>query len=163
VVYCQGCLEKQRIIDRLEEENRRLKERLRYQERKATEGFFGCSTPSSKVPVKPNTLAERQAKRGGTKPGHVGHGRQAVAEEEADRVEEVEMDDTCPCCGGTLEDKGLRSRTVVDCQAVRTEKILYRLQRRWCPLRSPGGAARYRLRQPDCASAPAVAFAGACH
>ena len=56
-----------------------------------------------------------------------------MAEEEADRVEEVEMDDTCPCCGGTLEDKGLRARTVIDCDAVRTEKILYCLQRRWCP------------------------------
>ena len=65
VVYCPGCLKKQRIIDELRDENRRLKAQLRYEQRKATEGFFGSSTPSSKVPVKPNTLAERQEIRGG--------------------------------------------------------------------------------------------------
>ena len=73
---------KQRGIDQLEEEVRRLKERLRYQNRKATEGFFGSSTPSSKIPVKPNTLAERQAKRGGARRGHVGYGREVKDLEE---------------------------------------------------------------------------------
>jgi len=133
LVYCPGCLEKQRRIDELEEEVRRLKAKLRYQQRKATEGFFGSSTPSSKIPVKPNSLEERQAKRGGAKPGHVGHRRQAVDAQEADRVEVVEVDEACPCCGGKLQDKGVRARTVIACDAVRTQKILYRLQRWWCP------------------------------
>ena len=133
VVYCQGCLEKQRRIDELEEEVRRLKSQLRYQQRTATEGFFGSSTPSSKVPVKPNSLAERQEKRGGAKPGHVGHGREIVAEEEADQVEVVEMDDNCPCCGRRLEDKGVRLRTVIDGQPLKKEKVVYRLRRKWCP------------------------------
>lgn len=44
LVYCPGCLEKQRRIDELEEEVRRLKAQRRYEQRKATEGFFGSST-----------------------------------------------------------------------------------------------------------------------
>ncbi len=132
LVYCPECLEKQREIDRLKEENRRLKERLRYQQRKATEGFFGSSTPPSKVPVKPNSLEECQDERGGAKPGHEGHGRQATSPNEADRVQAVEVEDTCPCCGGKLEDKGLRWRTVVDGEPLKKETVVYGLQRRWC-------------------------------
>jgi len=119
LVYCPGCLEKQRRIDELEEEVRRLKAQLRYQQRTAAEGPFGSSTPSSKIPVKPNSLEERQAKRGGAKRGHVGHGRQAVDAQEADRVEVMEVDKACPCCGGKLEDKGVRWRTVIDAQPLK--------------------------------------------
>jgi len=100
LVYCPGCLEKQRRIDELEEEVRRLKAQLRYQQRTAAEGFFGSSTPSSTIPVKPNSLEERQAKRGGAKRGHGGHGRQAVDAQEVDRVEVMEVEEACPCCGG---------------------------------------------------------------
>ena len=48
--YCPGCFEKQSKIDQLLEENQRLRQKLRYEERKAKEGFFGSSTPSSKIP-----------------------------------------------------------------------------------------------------------------
>ncbi len=43
--YCRDCLGKQQEIDRLKEENARLKDRLRYQERNAREAPFGSSTP----------------------------------------------------------------------------------------------------------------------
>ncbi len=142
VVYCKGCLEKQRIIDQLREENRRLKAQLQYEQRKATEGPFGSSTPSSRIPVKPNSLQERQEKRGGAKPGHEGHGRQAVGVEEADRVELVEGENNCPCCGGLLEDKGVRTRTVVDGQPLKKETIVYHLRRKWCPRCRRGFQAR---------------------
>ena len=72
--YCKSCFEKQQI-NRLTWENEQLKAKVRSQERATKEGPFGSATPSSKVPVKPNALAERQARRGGAKPGHVGHGR----------------------------------------------------------------------------------------
>ena len=52
---CPLCLEKQREIDRLKEENVLLRQRLSYRERKDKEGFFGSSTPSSQQPVKANT------------------------------------------------------------------------------------------------------------
>lgn len=45
MVYCKGCLEKQRRIDELEEKVRQLEGQLRYQQRKTTEGPFGSSTP----------------------------------------------------------------------------------------------------------------------
>jgi hypothetical protein len=60
MMYCQQCLEKQQKINELEEEITRLQGKLRRQERTAQEGFFGSSTPSSKVPVKPNSLTLRQ-------------------------------------------------------------------------------------------------------
>jgi len=68
-------VQKQQQLDRLQEELRRVKAKLRYQERTAREGPFGSSTPSSKVPVKPNSLEENQARKGGAKPGHQGYGR----------------------------------------------------------------------------------------
>lgn len=133
ITFCRGCLEKQRRIYDLEEENRRLKAQLRYQERTAKEGFFGSSTPSSKVPVKPNSLAERQARRGGAKFGHKGNGRKAVSAAEADRVESVGVQKECPGCGAELEPKGFRPRTVIECEPVKIERILYLVERKRCP------------------------------
>lgn len=51
MTYCKGCLNKQQKINELEEQIFSLKAKLCYQERTAKEGFFGSSTPSSKVPV----------------------------------------------------------------------------------------------------------------
>jgi len=127
---CLQCLEKQRVIDNLKEEVVRLKAKLRYQERTAKEGLFGSSTPSSKVPVKPNTGPKRQ---GGGKRGHSGHGRSSVLPEEADRTEKVEAAEFCPDCGEHLVDNGTRPRTVVDCRPVRIETIVYLLQQKVCP------------------------------
>jgi hypothetical protein len=54
---CAACLQKQRVIDRLTEENQRLKPRLRYQERQAAEGCFGSGPPSAKRPLNANTTS----------------------------------------------------------------------------------------------------------
>ena len=62
---CEGCLQKQRKIDQLLEEVQRLKAKLRYQERKDKEGFFGSSTPSSQLPLKANTDQENRNHKGG--------------------------------------------------------------------------------------------------
>ncbi len=64
-IICSECGVKQEEIYRLREENQRLKAKIRNQDRKITEGFFGSSTPSSKKPVKPNTKIEK--KNGGAK------------------------------------------------------------------------------------------------
>jgi transposase len=130
---CPQCLEKQREIDRLREENTRLKQQLRYRQRQAEQGAFGSSTPSSQLPAKANTPQDGRAKRGGAPVGHVGHGRRALDPEGADRVETVSVDSRCPQCGGILEPKGFRERTVFDSQPVDTERILYRLERKYCP------------------------------
>ena len=133
MTYCKECLNKQQKINDLEEEIVSLRTKLRYQERTAKEGFFGSSTPSSKIPVKPNSQKEYQRNRGGGKPGHQGHGRTSICEEDADKVEKIHIDDTCPDCGSTLEDKGTKTRTVMDCQPVKMKKVVYHLQRKRCP------------------------------
>ena len=96
MTYCKGCLFKQQKINELEEEICSLKSKLRYQERTAKEGFFGSSTPSSKLPIKPNSQKEHQRNRGGGKPGHKGHGRTSISEEDADKVKKVHIGNTCP-------------------------------------------------------------------
>lgn len=69
---CESCLEKQRVIDRQFEEIQRLKKKININRRTGLQGFFGSSTPSSQVPVKANSLAENQAKKGG---GQIGQFR----------------------------------------------------------------------------------------
>jgi transposase len=133
MIYCQQCLKKQQKINELEQEIALLKHKLRYQQRTANEGFFGSSTPSSKIPVKPNKQINCQRNRGGAKQGHKGHGRKSIDKQDADRTEKIYVDDICPDCGNVLEDKGNKTRTVIDCRPVRIKKILYHLQRKRCP------------------------------
>jgi cell shape-determining protein MreC len=60
---CSECLRKQQKIDALLEENQRLKQKLKYQERKEKEGFFGSSTSSAKLPVKAHSAKAGAGKR----------------------------------------------------------------------------------------------------
>ena len=131
--YCPSCFAKQQEINRLQETIRHLKGQLKHQQRQAQEGPFGSSTPSSKIPIKPSSLPERQAKTGGGRRGHKGNGRKVVPEDQADRVVDVGGPDRCPDCGGALADKGHRARTVLEAQPVRVERIVYRLARKRCP------------------------------
>ena len=133
MTYCKECLSKQQRINNLKEEIITLKSKLRYQERTVKEGFFGSSTSSAKIPVKPNRQKERQRYRGGGKVGHQGHGRGSICEEDADKVEKIPIGDICPDCGSDLEQKGTKDRTVIDCQPVKMKKIVYHLQRKRCP------------------------------
>jgi transposase len=96
---CESCLEKQREIDRLKQEVQQLRVKVCANQRKSQAGFFGSSTPSSQVPVKANSLAENQAKKGGAKIGHVGVGRQVFSSEEADevRIAKVSVDNCVDC------------------------------------------------------------------
>jgi len=130
---CPLCHEKQQEINQLKDEIVSLKSRLRYRERKEKEGFFGSSTPSSQKPVKVNTQ-EAPKKPRGAKNGHKGFGRKALAFAEADYVERVagETGELCPVCGDPLEDKGDDQRSVLDSRPVKAEKIIYRLERKWC-------------------------------
>ncbi len=149
MTYCKDCLEKQQKIYELEDEIASLKSKLRYQERTAKEGFFGSSTPSSKLPIKPNSKKEQHRNRGGGKVGHQGHGRASIREEDADKVEKIPIGNICPDCGSTLEQKGTKARTVIDCQPIKMKKIVYHLERKRCPrcdklisARPPGVLAR---------------------
>lgn len=131
---CPVCLRKQRRIDELEEENQRLREKLRVQRRREEEGFFGSSTPSSRKPVKPNS-EQKERKPRGAKPGHKGNGRRSHDEDSVDRVVDVAPEsETCPDCGCPLEKKGWAERSVIDIPEQKSEKIMYRLAKRYCPL-----------------------------
>ena len=149
MTYCKECLTKQQKINELEAEIASLKDKVRYQQRTAKEGFFGSSTPSSKLPVKPNSSTGHPRNRGGGKEGHKGHGRASISEQDADKVEKLTIANVCPDCGSTLEEKGTRARAVIDCQPVKMKKIVYHLERKRCPkckkvisARAPGVLAK---------------------
>lgn len=110
-----------------------MKGRLRYQERTVKEGPFGSSTPSSKVPLKPNSIEENQALKGGGRHGHKGHGRKSLNKNEADRIVRVNLPENCPDCGTRLKSKGTRRRTVFDATPLHTEKQLMLLDVKRCP------------------------------
>ncbi len=130
--FCEGCFEKQKKIDRLEEEVARLRTKLRYEERRTKEGYFGSGTPSSRIPLKENS--KDSGNNGGAKTGHKGYGRRSIREEEADRVEYFEVEDNkCPKCGNLLLNKGFVERTVIESVPIKVEKVLYKCRKKWCP------------------------------
>lgn len=130
---CRGCLEKQRKIDRLEQQIASLRGQLRHQRRSGLEAPFGSSTPSSKVLVKPSSLEERQARRGGGRPGHAGHGRQRIELASAPRIERVKTPEFCPDCGTRMKSRRIRRRGVIDCEPVRMERKVLELEGKTCP------------------------------
>jgi len=132
-MVCMECYKKQLRINELEEENQQLKGKLRYQERTSNEGPFKSSTPSSRIPVKANSLPERQAKKGGARVGHKGHGRSVVAKDRADREEIVVMDRICPQCRAEMTYQGTQSRSVIDYERGRLERVLYEQEVCRCP------------------------------
>ena len=132
MAYCKGCFEKQLRIDQLLEENKQLKAQLRYRERKEQEGFFGASTPSSKIPLKETTLEENRQKKGGAACGHEGHGRKSHQEGSADEVVFLESPRVCPACGGELAVVELRDRAVIESRPTKPERLLYKLPHARC-------------------------------
>jgi transposase len=132
---CPECLKKQQKIDSLLEENQRLKQKLKYQERKEKEGVFGSSTPSAKLPWKSNTVKSETSKPKGAQVGHKGAGRKIIPESEADRVVAgvAPVGNQCPDCGGPLEEKGVQERLVIESQPLKAQRVLYRLPKKYCP------------------------------
>jgi hypothetical protein len=129
------CLKTPQEIERLTEALQRLKQQLRYQERQATEGFFGSATPSAKLPVKTNPPPPPAPKPKGARPGHPGAGRQAVDARQAERGSEIPPvgGDRCPTCDTLVEDKGTDSRAVIESHPVKAERVRYGLPKRYCP------------------------------
>ena len=137
--FCQKYLDLIEKNAKLEEENTRLKARLRKQDRKALEQPFGLSTPSSQKLVKPSLPefdeAETKRRRGGAAPGHVGHGWKEP-EGPTPEIEELAAPEACPCCGGVLVDfpgGGEDVRELVDCHPQPTFRRRVRVPARYCP------------------------------
>jgi transposase len=127
-------LEKQCEIDRLKEEIKSLRQKLNLNQRKIKQGFFGSSTPSAKVPVKANSLAENQAKKGGGKVGHRGVGRQGFPPAEADEQRTAQVtQESCETCQCRLQRLSANERDSYELERERARKIHYRIERKICP------------------------------
>ena len=121
-------------IERLEEQNRLYRDRLRYQERSGREAPFGSSTPSSKRLVKANSTQENRARRGGAARGHEGHFKERARQETADAVEEARAPATCPCCHEPLEPVDAGSeRTLLRAEPTVVRTVLVRRHAARCP------------------------------
>ena len=127
-------------------EVRRLKQKLHYRQRPAEEGPFGSSTPSARRPFQANASEAQRAEVGGARPGRKRHGRATLAASQADRCEAVPIGEACPTCAGPLQRRGFRSRSVLDAQPLRVQRIVYRLQKKYCPPVVSSSAAK----RPGC-------------
>jgi transposase-like protein len=134
VNLCKSCLEKQRQIDRLKEENQRLRQKLNLNERKLQQGFFGSSTSSAKVPLKKNSLLEKQARQGGGQVGHRGVGRKTFSPGQADerRIVRVEAG-ICETCCCALQQQSVRERAVYELEREEVRQVYYQIERKKCP------------------------------
>jgi hypothetical protein len=140
-MFCEACFEKQQRIDRLEEENERLRREATRLRRKLKEGPFGSSTPSAKIPIKPNTVpppasaAGEQKRKRGAQPGHPWHGRKRIDPTVADEVIDVcgVADDQCPDCHLPLKTFDYDYRQVLESQPVKVRSIVYRSPCQRCP------------------------------
>ena len=131
-VVCKGCFEKKLEIDRLREENVRLKAKLSRDE-KSGQLPVGAHTPSSKLDKKKNSKEDLRKKRGGAKAGHVGHGRKSTSRAEADEIVQSDYEfENCPDCGGGLHSLGSRERTVVEASPIKAKRVLYSINRYRC-------------------------------
>ena len=134
-LVCSECVKKQEEIYRLREEIKQLKAKLRRQEQKIKDGYFGSSTPSSQKPIKENTKNTKPNKNGGAKNGHTGNGRPSYTYKTADHIEHIDCDEQiCPDCQIELKNMAERERSILGVKELKVKKILYKLQRCRCPL-----------------------------
>jgi len=112
---CSHCLARSRRIAELEAQVAKLTKALGRRNRESQAKPFGSSTPSSKDPLKANSLPEQQAAQGGAKPGHKGHGRPRLMPGPEDpSPETVNAPATCPDCQGPVVGHGCETRSFLD-------------------------------------------------
>jgi transposase len=129
---CPDCIVKQFDIDKLEEENKSLKRKLKYRQ---DQDYYGSSTPSSKKKFKEKSSEDNIKKKGGAKKGHKGHGRKIIKRSEADEIISLDIGDICPGCGNKTRYKGDRARFVIDIEPLEleTKRRIYDLSEYYCP------------------------------
>ncbi len=123
------CLLKQIEIDKLKEENKSLKTKINYLEKKTKDGYFGTSTPSSKKPFKTN--ADKKKKNGGAKKGHIGYGRKKINKDTAKNID-IPVSDICPECKQKMQINNIIQRGIIDGKMPSTENIIYNCEKRYC-------------------------------
>jgi transposase len=128
---CPECIVKQFNIDKLEEENKSLKAKLKYRQDK---DYFGSSTPSSKKKFKEKSTKENIKKRGGAIKGHKGHGRKIISRSQADEIIPLDIGNSCPYCLNRTEYKGERERFIIDIDPLEleTKRRIYDVSEYYC-------------------------------
>jgi transposase len=128
---CPECIVKQLTIDKLEEENKSIKAKLKY--RQDTD-YFGTSTPSSKKKFKEKSLPENIKKKGGALKGHKGHGRRIIKRSEADEIIPLDIGNICPECGNKTKYKETNERFVIDIEPLEleTKRNIYDVREYYC-------------------------------
>ena len=126
---------KNREIRSLKEENARLKDaQCGGRINPATVRPFGSSTPSSKIPLKQNSSEDDRKRVGGQPKGHAGHGRKAVADDDADEVVDLPKPVSCPVHGLPFAGWTTRTRTVVHMIPASCIVRNFTIYRGWCPV-----------------------------
>jgi len=132
-VVCRECFKLQNELDLLREEIKSLKASLKYGQESTSQEVANAHTPSSKINYKANSKEENQLKVGGAKPGHKGHGRKKVTEQEGASVTNFQPPMMCSDCQCELSLKDVRERTVIESQPIIAKKVIYRVRRGQCP------------------------------
>ena len=130
---CHGCFTKRLEVEKLKEENRFLKEKVKKLERGASVVRVGAHTPSSQIPFKGKTKELGVEKRGGAQVGHQGNGRRKISEESADKVIKVVAPKHCEDCQAELRRHSERRRSILDGVEMRVRKVVYTIERAQCP------------------------------
>ncbi len=88
----------------------------------------------AQISIKPCSVAENQAKKGGGQLGHQGVGRQVFRAEEAAevRISEVLLEN-CPKCECRLLSQTSNERAIYDLQREEIRQIYYEIRRKRCP------------------------------
>ena len=120
-----------KIVDRLQEENRKLREELEeYRKRHPSTVGVKNNQPYAIREESPMPDVTQAKRKPGGQPGHTGHHRKIPGITERIRVHADQF--TCPECSSVLVKKGMRSRVVEDIPETRPRVIRYRIERMYC-------------------------------
>lgn len=122
-----------KIVDKLEEENRKLREELNeYKKRHLSSiGVNNGKTYDIAVPqdVKPEGIdhENNEKRKSGAQPDHPWHFRMRKKPTESIRIH-LDLKE-CPECHSSLKRKGSRKRTIDDIPVIKSEIVEYRMDR----------------------------------
>jgi len=148
---CQECIKKAELIKELQAKLEIAKQQIADLERRSQVGFFGSSTPSSKIPVKASSKGA--SKSGGARLHHPGHGRKCIQHTEQTKEAGIPIsvpEEYCPDCQRELHKHGSKERTVLDATPMQVNTVLYELEQKRCPRCKKVITAKVPMVLPKC-------------
>ena len=131
-VKCESCFDRKLEIDRLREENKALKDKLKRALARDVIPLGAHSPPSQRI-YKAKSTDAKTGLRGGAQPGHKGAGRICIQPEVADAVIRIPAPEDCADCNCRLGFHDLRQRSVYDVEDANVKLRVYEVERRKCP------------------------------